>query len=48
MKTLDETQMFVTFALARKKASLSKIIENDNRGKQPPSNKHSSEVIAVV
>jgi hypothetical protein len=46
MKMLDGTQMIVTLALASKQASVSGIIENDTRGKQPPSNKHSTEVTA--
>jgi hypothetical protein len=48
MKILDETQMFVTFALAIKQASVSGILENGNRGKHPPPNKHSAEIIAEV
>lgn len=48
MKTLDETQMFVTLAVSNANTSTSGITYEDKRGVSAPANKHSSKAIEEV
>lgn len=48
MKTLGETQMFVTLSLCNKNSTLSGITYDDNRGRSISANKHSNETLQQV